>query len=182
MVNEKMLTKEKSRRAGKTFLTEKVNDIKYAIFYCQSNSQLKLNNAIISSSKVDDNGRISFFVNRPKQFLANFDQEFPVALNYFQKGKKYFMNIIGNARMINDPEELAYYSDQLSNEKDRGEESRVLVVVTVTKFDFIDTAFERKNLLFKKIWSFISSWFNWFGTVSRSYSLGKSSAVPSYGF
>ena len=92
------------------------------------------------------------------------------------------MNVIGNARMINDPEELAYYSDQLSNETFEREENRVLVVVTVTKFDFIDTAFERKNLLFKKIWSFISSWFNWFGTVSKSYSLGKSSAVPSYGF
>ena len=69
----------------KNFIAEKIHDIKYAIFYCHSNSQLHINNAVISSSKVDENGRISFFVTRPHQLLSQFDQEFPVRLNYFPK-------------------------------------------------------------------------------------------------
>ena len=93
------------------FIAEKIEDIRLAIFYCHSNSTLKINNTIIHTFKVDDNGNISFFINRPQQLISQFDQEFPVGLNYFKKGKITYLNIFGKARIINDPEELAYETD-----------------------------------------------------------------------
>jgi len=98
------------------FIAEKIEDIKVAIFYCHSNSPLKINNTIIHTYKVDDCGNITFFINRPQQLISQFDREFPVGLNYFKKGKNYFMNIFGKARIIHDPEELAYQKDLTAEE------------------------------------------------------------------
>ncbi len=163
------------------FLAGKIDDIKSAILYCHSNSQLRVNNTIINFSKLDDNGRIIFFINRPHQLLSQYEQEFPVSLNYFQKGKSYFMNVHGSARIVNDPEELAYY-DLSDGEMTDALTSKVLVIVNVSMVDFFDTAYERKNLLLKKVWSLFSSLFDWFGSASRSYRFGEPSSVHNYGF
>lgn len=164
------------------FVAMKIGDIQSAIFYCHSNSQLHINNTIINSSIMDHNGRIVFFINRPLQLLSHFDQEFPVGLNYFRKGKNYFMNILGEARIINDPEELAYYTNMSEEEKVEALTTKALVAVTISKVDFYDTNYERKNLLLKKLWSLSSSLFDWFGSASRSYNFGKTAQVQHYGF
>ena len=167
-VNEFIMDNEKLRQ----FIAMKIGDMQSAIFYCHSNSQLHINNTIINSSIVDHNGRVMFFINRPHQLLSHFDQEFPVALNYFRKGKNYFMKILGEARIINDPEELAYYSNLTDEEKVEAQTTKALVAVTISKVDFHDTNYEQKNPLSKKFWSLSSSLFDWFGSVSRSYYVG----------
>lgn len=164
------------------FIAEKVEDIKYAIFYCHSNSPLRINNTIINTYKVNENGQISFFINRPQQLLSQFDQEFPVGLNYFQKGKDYFMNVFGKARIINDPEELAYETDLTTDEINKALTTQVLIRVTILKVDFYDTKFEKKNIVWKKIAGFFSELFDSFGIASGSYDITTASTVHNYGF
>ena len=164
------------------FLAEKIEEIQYAIFYCHSNSRLRINNAVITSSKVDDNGRITFLIDRPHQLISQFEQEFPVGLNYFRKGKNYFMNVLGKARIVTDPEDLSYHTYLTDLEQKEALTTKALVVVTVSTIDFHDTDFDRKNLLLKKIWSLSSSIFNWFGTASRTYNIGEPASLHQYGF
>jgi len=163
-------------------IAEKVEDIQVALFYCLSNNPLKINNNIIHTLKIDDSGCIYFFIHRPRQLISQFEQEFPVGLNYFKKGKNYFMNIFGKARMINDPEELAYQTDLSTEEISCALTTHVLVKVKILKVDFYDNNYERKNLLLKKIWLLCCSLFDKFGIASGTYDLSHTSHLHHYGF
>lgn len=163
------------------FIAEKIEDINAAIFYCYSNSPLKINNTIIHTYKVDDCGYITFFINRPPQLISQFDREFPVGLNYFKKGKNYFMNIFGKARIIHDPEELAYQTDLTPEEINNALTTQILIKVQILKVDFYDNNYEKKNLVLKKMWSVFSKLFDSVGAASRSYDLSGPTA-HNYGF
>jgi hypothetical protein len=163
------------------FIAEKIDEIKVAILYCHSNSPLKINNTIINTFKVDDYGNITFFINRPQQLISQFDREFPVGLNYFKKGKNYFLNIFGKARIIHDPEELAYQTDLSAEEINTALTTHVLIKVQILKVDFYDNNYEKKNLVLKKMWSLFSSLFDSVGAASRSYDF-SGPAVHNYGF
>lgn len=164
------------------FIAEKIEEIKVAIFYCHSNSPLKINNTIINTFKVDDCGNITFFINRPQQLISQFDREFPVGLNYFKKGKNYFMNIFGKARIIHDPEELAYQTDLTPEEINNALTTQVLIKVQILKVDFYDNNYEKKNLFLKKMWSVFSSLFDSVGAASRSFDFSSQPSVHNYGF
>ena len=164
------------------FIAEKIEDINVALFHCHSNSPLKINNTIIHTFGVDDCGNITFFINRPQQLISQFDREFPVELNYFKKGKDYFMNIFGKARIIHDPEELAYQTDLTSEEINAALTTHVLIKVQISKVDFYDNNYEKKNLFLKKVSSIFSSLFASLGSASRSYDFSGESAVHNYGF
>ena len=162
------------------FIAEKIEEIRLAIFYCHSNSTLKINNTIIHTFKVDDLGNVSFFINRPQQLVREFDQEFPVGLNYFKKGKNYFFNIFGKARIINDPEELAYETDLTAEEINSALTTHIYVRVKILKVDFYDNEFEKKNLILKKAWSVLSRFFNSL-SASRSYDFSPRSSLHHFG-
>src|SRR5690349_853568 len=89
-----------------TFLSEKVQELRSALFFNTSNAVLKLPTCIITTLKVDEAGQIWFLVHRPEQYLHEFDKEFPARLEYFQKGKRFFLHLSGKAYIITDPEEL----------------------------------------------------------------------------
>ncbi|HMF71165.1 MAG TPA: pyridoxamine 5'-phosphate oxidase family protein [Flavitalea sp.] len=100
------------------FLQNKISDIQSALFSNESEAVLKLPTSIINALNVDDAGQIWFFVNRPSQLLQEFDKEFPAKLNFFKKGKDYFLHITGKAYIINDPEEINHLvslSDEIRN-------------------------------------------------------------------
>ena len=88
------------------FFREKIQELRSALFFNTSNAVLKLPPCIISTLKVDEAGQVWFFVNRPGQYLHEFDKEFPAKLNFFRKGKRFFLNLTGKAFIISDPEEL----------------------------------------------------------------------------
>jgi hypothetical protein len=163
------------------FITEKIEEIKFAIFYCHSNSPLKINNTLINTFRVDDCGDVTFFINRPPQLISQFDREFPVGLNYFKKGKDYFMNIFGKARIIHDPEELAYQTDLTAEEINMALTTHILIKVQILKVDFYDNNYEKKNLVLKKMWSIFSSLFDSMGAASKSYDF-SGSGIHNYGF
>ena len=79
------------------FLKEKIQEIGSAIFFNQSDSVLKLPTSIVETVKVDDFGLVWFYVQKPRQDLREFDKEFPVRLDFFRKGKSYFLQIEGKA-------------------------------------------------------------------------------------
>lgn len=158
------------------FIAEKIEDLQVAIFYCHSNSPLRINNTIVQSCKVDQFGCIHFFINRPSQLISQFDREFPVGLNYFKKGRTYFMNIFGKARIIHDPEELAYQPDLTAEEINSALTTHIFIKVQILKVDFYDKNYERKNLLFKKVSSVFSSLFDRLGVASRSFDFSHAQA------
>jgi hypothetical protein len=88
------------------FLQEKIQDLRSALFFSMSDSVLKLPTTIVTALKVDEVGQIWFFLNRPIQHLQEFDREFPSRLEFFKKGKNFYLKMNGKAIIVNDPEEV----------------------------------------------------------------------------
>src|SRR3982750_3520833 len=88
------------------FLQEKIQEIGSAIFFNESDSVLKLPTSIVTTLKVDEYGYVWFFIQKPKQDLREFDNEFPVRLDFFKKGKNYFLQVKGKGWVVTDPEEM----------------------------------------------------------------------------
>lgn len=88
------------------FLQDKIQGIGSALFYNLGGGVLKFPTTIVSILKVDEVANIWFFTNRPEQQLNEFDKQFPVHMQFYRKGKGYYLQITGHAYIINDPEEL----------------------------------------------------------------------------
>ena len=121
------------------FLQQKIQDLKNALFFSQNTSLLRIATAIVSVIKVDEWGQLWFFVPRPKQALHEFDREFPVRLEFFRKGREYFLHVSGKAFMVTDPEDI----NGLVHEdvRELAGNDLVLISVRMLKADYFDNSF-----------------------------------------
>ena len=109
------------------FLQEKIQDLKNALFFSQNTSLLRIGTTIVSVLKVDELGMMWFYVSRPQQALHEFDHEFPVRLEFFRKGRDYFLHVSGKAFIVTDPEEI----NNLEYEDIKGQAGSGLVLIRV---------------------------------------------------
>jgi len=88
------------------FLRDRIYEIGSALFFNTSNAAFKIPVAIISALKVDDQGNILFFQHRPNLFMEEGDKEFPAKLDFYRKGKPFFLQVSGKALVITDEQEI----------------------------------------------------------------------------
>lgn len=118
------------------FLQQKIQDLKNALFFSQNTSLLRIATTIISVIKVDELGQMWFFVPRPKQALHEFDREFPVRLEFFKKGREYFLHVSGKAFIVTDPEDInGLVHDDI---REQAGNHLVLIRVKMLKADYFD--------------------------------------------
>lgn len=127
------------------FLQDKIQEIGSAIFFNLSNAVLKLPTSIVTTLKVDEFGYVWFFIQRPKQQLNEFEQEFPVRMDFFRKGKDFSIQIMGKGSVVSDPEELAMSLDLTEEVKQKALSQLVLVKVKIHKADFYENITGQKN-------------------------------------
>lgn len=119
------------------FLQEKIKELRSALFFSQSTSLLRILTSIVSVLKVDDLGQMWFFVPRPRQALHEFEREFPVKLEFFRKGKPFFLHITGKAFIITDPEEINNLVEEEVREQAKG--LLVLIKVKIGNADYFES-------------------------------------------
>jgi hypothetical protein len=119
------------------FLREKIQELKSALFFSQNSSLLRMATSIISILKVDELGQLWFFVPRPSQALHEFDREFPVRLEFFRKGKRFFLHLTGKAYIVNDPEEVNGL--QFEDLKELISDKMVLMRVKMSRADYFES-------------------------------------------
>jgi general stress protein 26 len=141
------------------FLQAKIADLKTALFSNESDAVLKLPTSLVNAIQVDEAGQIWFFVTRPSQFLQEFDKEFPAKLNFFRKGKEYYLNITGKAYIINDPEEITHLVSLSDEVRDAAINNRfILVKMRVQKAEYFAKQPEKAGLGFNGLFSKMFSW------------------------
>lgn len=119
------------------FLQEKIQDLKNALFFSLNTSVLRISTTIVSVIKVDEVGQVWFFVPRPRQAIHEFDREFPVRMEFFRKGKGYFLHVSGKAFIVTDPEEInGLVHDDI---REQTGEHVVLIRVKMLKADYFET-------------------------------------------
>ncbi|MEJ7913119.1 MAG: hypothetical protein WKF70_08190 [Chitinophagaceae bacterium] len=121
------------------FLQEKVRDIGSAIFYNQSEAVLKLPTSLVTTLKVDDFGYVWFFIKKPKQDIRQFENEFPVRMDFFKKGVDYFVQAAGKGRVVVDPEELSVFFKLHHDLDEHLATTAVLVKVKMVKAEYFET-------------------------------------------
>ena len=122
------------------FLQDKIQEIGSAIFFNLSDSVLKLPTSLVTTLKVDDYGFVWFFVQKPKQNLNEFDNGFPVRLDFFRKGKSSFIKVIGKGWVVTDPEEMNSFVTLPEEAKQLAMNEMVLVKVKMTRAEYFEPA------------------------------------------
>ncbi len=82
------------------FLTGKIKELENALFMSESNALISLPTHIVRISEVDDEGNIWFIIPKPRQVVESFSREMPAKLDFFKKGKDFFLKISGVASII----------------------------------------------------------------------------------
>ena len=138
------------------FITQKIQELHTAILHCHSNSLLKLPTSLINTLYVDEVGCVWIAVNKPTQFLQEFDRSFHVALNYYKKGSPFFLNTLGMARVVIDPEELNMLPEHVKHNYDS---SKLLMCVRILEANYYETPDKTEQNIFQKCKQTISELF-----------------------
>ena len=136
------------------FLKEKIQELRSALFFNTSNAVLKLPTCVVQTFKVDAAGQVWFFVNRPEQYLHEFDREFPARLNFFKKGKKFYLQMSGKAFIITDPEELNDVINVADDVRQKAMNHMVLIKFKMIHAEYYDQSVQTNNMLHKVRTSF----------------------------
>ncbi len=79
------------------FLSKKIKELENALFMSESNALVSLPTHIVNISEVDEDGNIWFIIPKPTQVLESFSKEMPAKLDFFKKGKDFFLKVSGLA-------------------------------------------------------------------------------------
>jgi general stress protein 26 len=139
------------------FLKEKIQDLGSAIFFNLSDSVLKFPTALVSCQEVDDFGFMWFWVQKPRQSVREFENGFPVRLDFYRKGKSFFLQVTGNAWVVTDPEEITQMAP-VAQVKEKAPEM-VLVKVKMVRAEYHETQTAHAHSWWQNA---VHSFFAWF--------------------
>ena len=88
------------------FLTEKIKELENALFMSESSALVSLPTHIVRITEVDEDGNIWFIIPKPSQVFESFSKEMPAKLDFFKKGKEFFLKISGVASIAWSAEEM----------------------------------------------------------------------------
>ncbi len=141
------------------FLQERIEEIGSALFYNLSDAVLKLPTSVVTSLKVDDYGFVWFCVNKPPQHLTEFEQEFPVKLDFYKKGAGYFLQVMGKGFVVNDPEEMNSFVTLPEEIKKLANNTVALVKVKIQKAEYYETRTAGNTSWWQSAFGYITTWF-----------------------
>ena len=142
-----------------TFLQERIEEIGSAIFYNLSEAVLKLPTSIVNTVKMDEYGFVWFVVQRPTQRLNEFEQEFPVKMDFYKKGKGYFLQVAGKGLVVNYQEEMNGLENFLDDQKEVEKGSLALVKVKIQKAEYYETRSMQNTSWWQTAWTTMMTWF-----------------------
>lgn len=117
----------------RVFLHNKIMDLQQALFFNYSRTVLRFPVSIINVLQVDDIDQIWFMVHRPLQHLSEFEHEFDARLDFYRKGKNYYMHVAGKASIVSDPEEINHIHGLDNDLKNLAATTMVLVRMRISK-------------------------------------------------
>ena len=81
-------------------LGEKMKELENALFVSDARSLSKLPTHIVQIAEVDEEGNAWFIIPRPTQVIESFDKQIPAKLEFFKKGKGFYLKLRGLASLI----------------------------------------------------------------------------------
>src|SRR5882672_3973288 len=162
-----------------SFVQHKIEELKNALFFSMSESLLKIPAHIVNVLKVDELGQIWFAIPKPAQHIHEFDNSFGAKLDFFKKGKDFYIKILGKAFIVNDPEEIntiIYINEEIKQKARKNE--IVLIKVKITHADYSEKkpAQTSANSVFRNARMLLYKWFA--HAQEEQYNLSAFKKIP----
>lgn len=131
------------------FMRDRILEIGSALFANTGNATFKLPTSIISVLRVDETGNVWFFLNHPNVYMDDAERSFPANLDFYRKGKPFFLKVAGRAAVITDPEAIREIAgDRAANHSF----SRVMLVKVAVEHAAYFEQRERTPNVFQQCW------------------------------
>jgi general stress protein 26 len=140
-----------------TFLRKKITELENALFMTEPNALVNLPTHIVRVSEVDEEGNVWFIIPRPTQVIESFSNEMPAKLDFFKKGKEFFLKISGVASIVWTANEMkeANLSKQFSDSIRKGD---VAIKVKVEITEYIEKAPKPSSNALLNVGSQVYNW------------------------
>lgn len=139
-------------------LKSKIMELQSALFFTESKSIVKLPTHVISDVELDSEGHLWFVIPRPAMHIDAFEKETPAKLDFFRKGKDFFVKIRGIAHLQTDLREAnaVLSAEMCERMKD---ENVIAVKVAVIERSLVDNSPKPSQNWLQASRSHLSSWF-----------------------
>ncbi len=145
-----------------SFIENKIRDLENALFFSLSESVLKIPVCVITVLKTDEIGQLWFSIPKPTQSVYAFDKAFQAKLDFFRKGRDYYLKIHGTAFLVDDPEEINMIECLNENIKQQARgNSSLIIKVKISFAEYIEKApvHTSTKTLIKQVKQRVYSWF-----------------------
>ncbi|HEX9511159.1 MAG TPA: hypothetical protein VF939_11805 [Puia sp.] len=141
-------------------LKSQIMELQSALFFTESSSLVKLPTHVVSETEVDAEGQIWFVIPKPAQHIEAFDKEIPAKLDYFKKGKEFFVKVTGTAFLITDAAEMESNTSLSAEMRARMKNDQMIAVkVKIQVSELIDNTPKPSKSWLQSSRSQLSSWF-----------------------
>jgi hypothetical protein len=141
-------------------LKSKISELQTALFYTESASPIKLPTHVITDVEVDDEGRIWFAVPRPTMHIDAYEKEVLAKLDFFKKGKDFFVKVKGVATLLIDAATINSYDTLSADMKAKmNDEKSIGIMVQIEDKEFVDNTPKPSQNWLQASRSQLSSWF-----------------------
>jgi hypothetical protein len=141
-------------------LKSKMMELQSALFFTESLSIVKLPTHVVSDVELDSEGQIWFVIPRPAMHIEAYDKEIPAKLDFFKKGKDFFLKVRGTAYLQTGLEEANANADLSEAMKARmSDETMIGVKISIRDFDLVDNTPKPAQNWLQASRSQLSSWF-----------------------
>src|SRR5580700_1877965 len=141
-------------------LKSKITELQTALFYTESVSPIKLPTHVITDVEVDGEGHIWFAVPRPSMHIDAYEREVLAKLDFFKKGKDFFVKVKGVAVLLTDTETINGFETLSAEMKEKMNDDRSIgIMVKIEDVQFVDNTPKPAQNWLKASRSQLSSWF-----------------------
>ena len=141
-------------------LKSKITELQSALFFTESNSIVKLPTHVVSDVELDSEGQIWFVIPKPAMHIEAYDKEIPAKLDFFKKGKDFFVNVRGVAYLQTDLQEANANASLSAEMRERMSDEHVIAVkVMVLENKLVDNSPKPSQNWLQASRSQLSSWF-----------------------
>jgi hypothetical protein len=140
-------------------MKSKIMELQSALFFTESSSIVKLPTHIIPEVEVDAEGQIWFVIPKPAQHIDAFDKEIPAKLDFFKKGKDFFVKVRGTAHLITEVSEIENKGLSLEMIEKMQNDQVIAVKISVLDSELIDNTPKPSQNWLKSSRTQLSSWF-----------------------
>ena len=102
------------------------------------NELVKIPSSIITVLRVDDDGQVWFFVKKPAQTMFDHEKSFPARLQFYRKGKPFYIHVTGYAGVSDDKETINEFTGLEKETEDIAMQNLILIKLKMTKAEYYE--------------------------------------------